>query len=145
MKGNRPAFVLRDNPCSLPVPFHTSDTPAHPSLPFLFCHLCANWHRALRHPPPTPHPVICQHCQLMWKAASPTTAHLTLFMSNPTTAEWARLWYSMSRPTDRACVTSVRPFWVENIASFSLSGSAHNRLLAASGCVLLSPTGKVKP
>lgn len=60
VKGKRPAL--------LPSPFYTSEAPSHPSLPFLFWRLCANWHRALRH---THSPVTCQCCQLMWKVTCP--------------------------------------------------------------------------
>lgn len=117
---------MRENLSIFPIPFHTSEAPSHPSLPFLFCHLCASWHRALRHTLPCHLPTLSAH-------VDGNLPVLGLFMANPTAAEWAQLWCSMSRLTDRARVTSVRPFLEENIASFSLSGSTCNKLLAVSG------------
>lgn len=133
--------VVKENLSAFHIPFHTSGAPPHPSLLFLFCHLPTGTELSFSHTH-THSPATCQHCQLMWKVTCPKTAHLQ---------QPSRLVLNV---TSEVAKLPLRHFALfggggggggRNVASFCLRGNTCNELLAASGCAVLSPTGKVEP
>lgn len=87
-------------------------------------------------------PVTCQCCQLMWKVNCPILPTCLCEIPQQPSGHSSDAQCHVRRTE---LVLHQCALFGGNIASFSLSGSTCNKLLAASGCVVLSPTGKVKP